>query len=465
MKRKLEEMKATTSSLRTQKLDQKTKLKGLEATISNLKKTQKELEAAVTEKDNHINLMEESATNLKKARKELEATLTEKNRYIRHLDEKATDARNTQKEMEAILSEKDRRIRQLEEKATGSNPDQMAALMEILQRKEAELEEIKTRFQDSKKTDRVAVNSTSIPVQMNNTRADPDIVVVKKPMNSSSVAILAKSEEKRSANTTVVQSAKPEEKRYVNATVVQSAKPVEKRSVNTTVMQSAKPEEKRSSNSTVVQSVKPEEKRPANTIVVQNAKPEEKRSAITTGVESKHLKERSLEEKVVKLTTNMEDDDTQGNLDDFDEDIDFDDIYGESRSKKSGPPRRNKKFLTNSPDGLGQSVNSLDQDSERVRYNRLLEKENAKKTSKDSLAHVGHATSEKAVQGMASVASADVKQSTNMPLNNDEARQQNRKQKKKKSKSKKKKMADTADTNVGGQVAKQRAPGATSTSK
>jgi len=57
---------------------------------------------------------------------------------------------------------------------------------------------------------------------------------------------------------------------------------------------------------------------------------------------------------------------------------------------------------------------------------------------------------------------ADVKPSINMLLNNDEAKQQNRKQKKKKSKSKKKKMADTADINVGGEVAKQRAPHATS---
>ena len=57
---------------------------------------------------------------------------------------------------------------------------------------------------------------------------------------------------------------------------------------------------------------------------------------------------------------------------------------------------------------------------------------------------------------------ADVKPSNKL-LNNDEAKQENRKQKKKKSnKSKKKKMADTADTNVGGEVAKQRVPDATS---
>ena len=85
------------------------------------------------------------------ARRELEATLTEKDRHIRQMDEKATNATNTQKELEAVLREKDSRIRQMEEKAIGSNPDQMAALMEILQRKEVELEEIKTRFQDFKK--------------------------------------------------------------------------------------------------------------------------------------------------------------------------------------------------------------------------------------------------------------------------------------------------------------------------
>ncbi|KAG2547702.1 hypothetical protein PVAP13_9KG117300 [Panicum virgatum] len=376
------------------------------------------------------------------ARRELEATLTEKDRHIRQMDEKATNATNTQKELEAVLREKDSRIRQMEKKAIGSNPDKMAALMEILQRKEAELEEIKTRFQDFKKIDKVDVHRKSTPVQTNNTSTTPNIVVVQKSMNSSSAAIPIKSEEKRSGNTTVVESAKPEEKRPTNAT-----------SVNTTVVNSAKPEEKRPANTTVVESAKPEEKRPANTTVV----------------ESKRLKDRSIEEKLVKFTTNMEDDGVQGNLNDFD------DIYGESHSKKSGSPRRNKKFMTNDLDSTGQSGNSLDQDSDRVRYNRLLEKENAKlsketkknntngsleKISKASLDHGGHTTSEKVVQGMAGA--ADVKPSNKL-LNNDEAKQENRKQKKKKSnKSKKKKMADTADTNVGGEVAKQRVPDATS---
>ncbi|XP_062193011.1 uncharacterized protein LOC133896425 [Phragmites australis] len=428
-KRKVEELKATTSSLRTQKIDQKNKLKGLEATVTNLKNTQKELEAALTEKDSRIRQMEEKATNLKKSQKELEAALTEKGSHIKQLEEattnlkktqkeleaaltekdsrikqmeeKVTNVKSAQKELEAVLREKDSRISQMEEKATGSNPDQMAALMEILQRKEAELEEIKTRFQDYKKTDSAGVNSKSTPVQTNNASATPDIVVIKKSTNSSS-AIPAKSEEKRSANATVV--------------------------------------------------------------------------------ENRHPKDRSLEEKPVKFTTNMEDDGLQGNINDFDEDIDIDDIYGESHSKKSGSSGKNKKFVTNNQvdsqgdelDVIGLLRNSLDQDSDRVRYNKLLEKENAKaadevkknntdgtleKIPKDSLSDDNHITPKKAVEEMAGA--ADVKPNINMPANSDETQQKSRKQKKKRSKSKKK-MADITATNVGGEAAKQRTPDATS---
>jgi len=430
MKRKVEEMKATTSSLRTQKIDQKTKLKGLETTVANLKKTQKDLEAALAEKDNRINLMEEAATNLKKARKQLEAALTEKDRHIKHMEEKTKNATNTQKELEAALSEKNSRIRQMEEKATGSNPDQMAALMEILQRKEAELEEIKTRFQDFKKPDRAEVNRKSTPMQMNNASATPNVVLVTKATNSSSVAIPIKSEEKRSANSTVVGNAKPEEKR--------------------------------SANSTAVGIAKPEEKRPANTTVA----------------ESKRPIQRSLEEKPVKSTTSMEDDGIQGNLNDFDDDIYFDDIYGESRSKKSGSSRRNKEFPSNKMDKIGQPENSLDQDSDRVRYNRLLEKESTKvanktkknnaqgtleKISKDNSIGAGHTASKKAVEGM--TGAAGVKPNIKIPVNSDEAKQQNSKQKKKRSKSKNKKMVDVAVANVGSAFAKQRTPDGTSVSK
>ncbi|XP_066350976.1 uncharacterized protein [Miscanthus floridulus] len=420
MKRKVEEMKATTSSLRTQKIDQKTKLKGLETTVANLKKTQKDLEAALAEKDNRINLMEEAATNLKKARKQLEAALTEKDRHIKHMEEKTKNATNTQKELEAALSEKNSRIRQMEEKATGSNPDQMAALMEILQRKEAELEEIKTRFQDFKKPDKAEV---STPMQMNNASATPDVVLVTKATNSSSVAIPIKSEEKRSANSTAVGNAKPEEKR--------------------------------SANSTAVGIAKPEEKKPANTTVA----------------ESKRPIHRSLEEKPVKSTPSVEDDGIQGNLNDFDDDIYFDDIYGESRSKKSGSSRRNKEFPSNKMDKIGQPENSLDQDSDRVRYNRLLEKESTKvanktkknnaqgtleKISKDNSIGAGHTASKKAVEGM--TGAAGVKPNIKIPVNSDEAKQQNSKQKRKRSKSKNKKMADIAVANVGGPFAKQRTP-------
>ncbi|WVZ94825.1 hypothetical protein U9M48_040669 [Paspalum notatum var. saurae] len=407
MKRKAEEMKATASSLRTQKTDQKTKLKGLEATVADLKKTQKELEAALAGKDNRISQLEEEATNLQKARRDLEATVTEKDRRIKQIEQKATNATKIQKELETVLSEKNSRIRQMEEKATGSNPDQMAALMEILQRKEAELEEFKARFQDFKKTDRADVNSKSFPMQKNNASATPDAVVVIKATNSSSVAIPTNSEEKRPANATATLSAKPEEQR------------------------------------------------PATTVA-----------------ESKRPKDRSLEEQPAESTANKEDDGIQDELNDFDEDIDIDDIYAESRSKKSGSPRRSKKLVSNNRGGTGQSENSLDQDS----YNRLMEKENTKvaketkknstngtleKNSKDSLNDGSHTTPRKAAQGVASA--TDVKPDTSIPANSDEAKQQNRKQKKKSNKSKKKKVADVVvGTNVGGEVAKQRTTDATS---
>lgn len=412
MKRKVEEMKATTSSLRTQKTDQKTKLKGLETTVADLKKTQKDLEVALAEKDNRINLMEEAATNLEKSKKQLEATLTEKDRHIKQMEEKNKSATNTQKELEAVLSEKDRRIRQMEEKATGSNPDQMAALMEILQRKEAELEEIKTRFQDFKKPDRVEVNNKSTPMQMNNASATPDVMIVTKATNSSSVAVPIKSEEKG----------------------------------------------------------------PANSTAMGNAKPEENRLANTTVAESKRPKQRSLEEKAVKSASSMEDDGIRGNLNGFYDDIYFDDIYAENRSKKSGSSRRNKEFPSNKMDGIGQPANSLDQDSDRVRYNRLLEKEHTKvanktknntqgaleKISKDSSIAAGHAASKKAVEGM--TGAAGVKPNIKIGVNSDEAKQQNSKQKRKRSKSKSAKMADIAAAKVGGALAKQRTLDATSVS-
>jgi hypothetical protein len=87
---------------------------------------------------------------------------------------------------------------------------------------------------------------------------------------------------------------------------------------------------------------------------------------------------------------------------------------------------------------------------------------NLEKIPKDSLSDTNHSTSNKAVERI--VGAADVKPNTNMPVNSDETKQQNKKQKKKRSKSKKK-TADTTSTNVGGEVAKQKAPDGTSISK
>ncbi|XP_048552099.1 centrosomal protein of 55 kDa-like, partial [Triticum urartu] len=183
-KRKAEEMKATMSSLRTQKTDLKTKLKTLEATATILKNAQKELEASLKERESRISQMEGKAANLHSTRKALEASLKERENRIKQMQDKVTSLEKTQKEQELSLKARDSRIRQLEEKtAAASNPDQMAALMEILQRKEAELEEIKTRFQDYRTTDRKVVGSKSTSARTNPTT--PAVVVAGKVTNSS----------------------------------------------------------------------------------------------------------------------------------------------------------------------------------------------------------------------------------------------------------------------------------------
>ncbi|XP_037408548.1 spindle pole body component 110-like [Triticum dicoccoides] len=205
-KRKAEEMKATMSSLRTQKTDLKTKLKTLEATATILKNAQKELEASLKERESRISQMEGKAANLHSTRKALEASLKERENRIKQMQDKVTSLEKTQKEQELSLKARDSRISQLEEKtAAASNPDQMAALMEILQRKEAELEEIKTRFQDYRTTDRKVVGSKSTPARTNPTT--PAVVVAGKVTNSSrNSTIPARSEEKRAGNTTVTES-------------------------------------------------------------------------------------------------------------------------------------------------------------------------------------------------------------------------------------------------------------------
>uniref|UniRef100_A0ACD5ZZE5 Uncharacterized protein n=1 Tax=Avena sativa TaxID=4498 RepID=A0ACD5ZZE5_AVESA len=201
-KRKVEEMKATISSLRSQKTDLKTKLKGLEATATNLKTTQKELEASLKEKHSRISQMEARATNLHNTRKELEASLKERDSRIKQMEEKATNLEKTQKEQAVSLKERDIRINLLEEKAaTESKHDQMAELMEILQRKEAELEEIKTRFQD-----RRVASSKRTPEQANNANTTAAVVVAGNLTKSSNTTVPATLEDKRAGNTTVTES-------------------------------------------------------------------------------------------------------------------------------------------------------------------------------------------------------------------------------------------------------------------
>ncbi|CAM0911098.1 unnamed protein product [Alopecurus aequalis] len=217
-KRKVAEMKATISSLRTQKTDLKTKLKGLEATATNLKNTLKELEASLKEKDSRISQMEERASNLHNTRKELEASLKERDNQIKQMEQKARNLQKTHIEQEVYLKDRDSRINLLEEKAAmESDHDQMAALMEILQRKEAELEEIKTRYQDRK-----VASSKRTPQQTNNANPRPAVVTAEIFTNSSNTTMPDTLEEKRVGNTTVTES--KQQKRQVRSLEEQQVK-------------------------------------------------------------------------------------------------------------------------------------------------------------------------------------------------------------------------------------------------
>uniref|UniRef100_A0ACD6AJP6 Uncharacterized protein n=1 Tax=Avena sativa TaxID=4498 RepID=A0ACD6AJP6_AVESA len=380
-KRKVEELKATVSSLRTQKTDLKTKLKGLEATATDLKTTQKELEASLKEKHSRISQLEARATNLHNTRKELEASLKERDRRIKQMEEEATHLQKTQKEHEVSLKERDIRINLLEEKAAAeSKNDQMADLMEILQRKEAELEEIKTRFQD-----RRVASSKRTPEQANNANATAAVAVAGNLTKSSNTTIPAPLEDKRAGN--------------------------------------------------------------------------------TTATEIKHQKQkaRSLEEKQVKLASGIEVDDLQDTTsDDF---SDIDDIYGDSRSRKSEFPRRNNNDLMNSHVDNQKSRHSLNQDS--ARSNKLVKKENSKaeetkkknstvghleKISKDSLSDASLNRPKNGAEEIAGA--ADVK--PKVPANDDATQQKNKRQKNKKSKSKKTKMIDNPVIIGDGEVTKER---------
>ncbi|KAI5010074.1 hypothetical protein ZWY2020_012211 [Hordeum vulgare] len=140
-------------------------LMSLQVRLENEKEISKEMRRKVDELEAKTSILSIERTELKNKVMNSETTTT----YLT----------NTQKELEAALVEKESHINQMKEIVAASGPDQMSAIKELLQQKEAELEEIKTKFQDYKKPD-TEVGDNEV-LRTNNENATSDTVA---PENS-----------------------------------------------------------------------------------------------------------------------------------------------------------------------------------------------------------------------------------------------------------------------------------------
>jgi hypothetical protein len=442
MRRKVDELEAKTSILSIERTELKNKVMNSEITTTYLTNTQKELEAALVEKENHINQM-----------KEIVAT---------------------------------------------SGPDQMVAIKELLQRKEAELEQIKTKFQDNKKPDTEV--SGNVVLGTNSDNAASDTVGLENSANSGDT-IPAPTEEHQSYNTTASESNHQEDGIVVNPdTVIFEEKanssdsipaPAEElHSYNTTASESNHQDER------IMEGTNSEDVTPDTVVLDEKANPsgsippqaEELQSYNTTASESNHQEDSSSEEKFIKFTTNFEDDMLQEKRGDADQE-DLDPPPNDASQEKTGdanqedsdaPPKGThlEEFeLHHLADSQEVSKEELDDTrkledpqgevSNHSSESKLLEKEDDKdfgrepekeinpdgelKISKDSLSEAN----QEIMQVAEPVAvPADVNRS--MPTNNDETKETSRRHRKRKSRSKRRKRTGVVASNVNGEVIKER---------
>jgi hypothetical protein len=468
MRRKVDELQAKTSILSIERTELKNKVMNSETTTTYLTNTQKELEAALVEKENHINQM-----------KEIVAT---------------------------------------------SGPDQMVAIKELLQRKEDELEEIKTKFQDTKKPD-TEVSGNAV-LGTNNEDAASDTVALENSARSGDTKP-APTEEHQFYNTTASESNHQEERIVVNTnnedvnpdTVILEEKPnssdsipapvEELHSYNTTASESSHQDERiidgTNSKDVTPDTVVLEEKtNPSGSIPAQA---EELQSYSTTASGNNHQEDSSSEEQFIKFTTNFEDDALQakaGDANQGDSDAPPNDVLqektgdanlvnldappndvlqvktGDANQEDSDAPPKGTRLEESELHHLAnsQEVDKEEQDdarklvdpqgevSNRSSESKLLEKEDGRvdrepekeinpdgdsKISKDSLSEANQDITQ-VVETMS--VPADVNPS--MPTNKDETKETSRRHRKRKSRSKRKKRADVAASNVDGEVAKER---------
>ncbi|KAM0829188.1 hypothetical protein ACQ4PT_067030 [Festuca glaucescens] len=483
-------------------------LMSLQALLENEKEISKEMRRKVDELEAKTSILSIERTELKNKVMNSETTTT----YLT----------NTQKELEAALVEKENHINQMKEIVATSGPDQMVAIKELLQRKEAELEEIKTKFQDTKIPD-TEVSGNAV-LGTNNEDAASETVALENSARSGDTKP-APTEEHQFYNTTASESNHQEERVVVSTnnedvnpdTVILEEKanssdsipaPVEElHSNNTTASESSLQDERiidgTNSKDVTTDTVLEEKTNPSGSIPAQA---EELQSYNTTASESNH-QEDSSSEQFVKFTTNFEDDALQaktGDTNQGDSDAPPNDVLQEktgdaNQEDSDAPPNDvlqektgdgNQEDSDAPPKGThleeselhhladSQDVGKEEQDGTRKLEDpqgevsnhssgsKLLEKEDNKvdrepgkeinpdgdsKISKDSLSEANQDITP-VVESVA--VPADVNPS--MPRNNDETKETSRRHRKRKSRSKRKKRADVAASNVDGEVAKER---------
>ncbi|KAG8066406.1 hypothetical protein GUJ93_ZPchr0004g39101 [Zizania palustris] len=334
---------------------------------------------------------------------------------------------NTQQELEAALVEKEGHINQLKENAAASGPDQMAAIKELLQQKEAEIEEIKTKLHGDKKPDTNI--SERILVGTNNGNATSDTVVPEDSANSGdSIPTLAGDHSYNNSS--------PDHDESIRASTNN-----ENAIADTTVLNKYV----NSSDST-----------PASA--------EETHLYNTTEAESNHQEDSFSEEHFIKLTTNMEDEELQEKTEGDANDNSNDALEG-SHSEKSELPQWSPKLSdsqdnsTEELDGTRQLENPQGEVTYDNRGSKLQEKEaEASKeveplndtspeteleTSKVSL----NEANQYRTQAVETVADpADVKPS--ISIYNDETKETSKRRRRRKFRSKRKKRTNAAAGNV-----------------
>uniref|UniRef100_J3M1S5 Uncharacterized protein n=1 Tax=Oryza brachyantha TaxID=4533 RepID=J3M1S5_ORYBR len=381
---------------------------------------------------------------------------------------------NTQKELEAALVEKEGHINQLKENTADSGPDQMAAIKELLQQKEAELEEIKTKLHDYKKPDTNNENTTS------------DTVVPEDSANPGD-SIPASAAEHHSYNNSASESNQDESTGASTNNENETADNlVLDKYTNSSDSTPASTEEPHPSDSTASESNQDEstgastnnENETADNLVLDKytnssdstpASTEEPHPSDSTASES-NPQDGSSEEHFIKLTTNREDDGLQDKT--GDENGNSDDALQGSHSEKSELPQWSSKLADNKDnsteelDDTRQLENPQGDGSYESRGSKLLEKEvestkeiepmketnpeTELETSKDSLSEANQ-NSTQAVEPVADPAGGK----PNMSIYNDETKETSKRRRRRKFRSRRKRI-NAAAANVDGEVTKVR---------